>query len=78
MVIFIIQCFGGPLPFTNEINCKFLCKYIVKTVMYSWIKYRCQYDTQRILGNIPIIVIPYSYMSYLRLFDTVSKMSKLI
>ena len=41
---------------------------------YSWIKYGCQYDTQEVLGNIPIIMIPYSYMSYLRLFENVHRM----
>ena len=39
--------------------------------MYPWIKYGFWYDTQGILGNIPIIVIPHSYMSYLRLFENV-------
>ena len=44
------------------------------TELYSWIKYGSRYDTQGILCNIPIIVIPYSYMSYLRLFENVREM----
>ena len=42
--------------------------------MSSWIKYGCWYYTQGVLGNIPIIAIPYSYMSYLHLFENVREM----
>ena len=45
---------------------------------YSWIKYGCRYDTQGILGNIPILVITYSYILYLRIFENVREMPKLI
>ena len=44
---------------------------------YSWIKYGCRYDTQGILGNIPITMIPYSYMSYLCLFENVREICQL-
>ena len=47
---------------------------ILRPNIYSCMKYRCLYDTQGILGNITITVIPYSYMLYLCLLENFCEM----